>query len=160
MIELNQIDSARVRNVLNGKCSDRGCGLTTARLVKLLSYVRLENEGKRYLFIGENQVNVHYLYKQFYWWLTDLGMNVDMDVGNKRYTVKFPHQEPVGLWKQLVAFFGKPYKSPKIQFDFTSAGIVDTRAKRYNKIILDVTSQKYSDNYERIRNAFCAEING
>lgn len=159
MIELNQIDTTRVRNVLNGKCNKRGCGLTTARLVQLFSYARPENDGKHYLFIGENQDNVHYLYKQFYWWLTDSGMYVDMNIGNKKYTVEFSQPPRVGLWQQLVAFFSKPYKSPKIQFDFTSAGIVDTRARRYNKIILDVTSQKYSDNYERIRNAFRAEIN-
>lgn len=161
MIRLDKIDPERVNDVISGKRTDRGCGLTTARLLQLFSRARPENDGKKYLFVGETRDQVRELYRQFYYWLDETKVYVNMDIARMKYDVTFPKPPtPPGIWAQIVAFFKKPYESPKIRFDFTSAGIVDTRARHYNKIILDVTSFTYNNNRKRITRALQAEYDG
>lgn len=161
MIRLDKIDTKRVNDVLAHNRTERGCGLTTARLLRMLSYARPENNEKKYLFVGETRDQVRELYRQFYYWLDETKVYVNMDIARMKYDVTFPKPStPPGIWAQIVAFLKKPYESPKIRFDFTSAGVVDTRALHYNKIILDVTSFTYNNNRKRISEAFRAEYDG
>ncbi len=158
MISLDNIDTSRVNDVLSGKRHERRCGLTTSLLLQLLSYARPENDGKSYLFVGETHEQVRELYRQFYYWLEESHMYIDMSIANMRYDVTFAKPSvPHGLRATLIAFLEKPYESPRIRFDFTAPSVVFTRGLHYNKIILDVTSETYHNNERRIIEAFRAE---
>ena len=54
MIPLHEIDIERVKQVREGKLTDRGCGKTTERMIQLLSCVQPKNHGKKYLFVHNN----------------------------------------------------------------------------------------------------------
>ena len=75
MIPLSEVDIQRVKDVRDGKLWDRGCGKTIERMVTLLSYLQPHNDGKEYLFIGENGWHTQDIYRTFFRWVQETGIN-------------------------------------------------------------------------------------
>ncbi len=159
MILLENVDIERVNKVRNGKLNDRGCGKTTERMMALLSYTQQYNDNKKYLFIGENTSHIQEIYRYFYYWLNSYGVICKFYTLNKlKHDVTFPAPPtPTGFFQKFIRFFKKPYKSPTVQFYFATAAQVNTRGRRYDKIIVDVSQKTYDINEEKIKIALLAE---
>jgi len=158
MIPLSEIDVQRIKDVRDGKLRNRGCGKTTERMVTLLSYVHPQNDGKQFLFIGENYAHVQDIYHIFFYWLQDCGVFCQYSPNKLSYKAELPMPPlPTSIMGRVMAFFSKIKRSPVITFNFTTAERVFTRGVRYDRIILDLTPRTYDKNYERIKESLWAE---
>jgi len=158
MIPLYEVDPARVKLVRDEKLYGRGCGKTIEKMVTLLSYLQPHHGGNKYLFIGENQNHVRDIYHTFHHWILDSGAYCQYSPSTLTFNAEFPlPPSPTSIIGKLVAFFKKPTAIPAVNFYFTTADRVNTRAMRYARIIVDLTSEKYFQNHKRIEEAMRAQ---
>lgn len=163
MIPLHEIDVERIQLLRSGKDrrytnNVRGCGKTTEKMVTLLSYVRPQNVGNKYLFIAENYTHNRDIYRVFFGWLQTL-----VGVFPKSASSMLSHYvafEPTGKTIPINNRYMKPKRPPSIGFDFISASMLyepRMRGMCYNKIIIDLTPETYHVNEANIEFALSTE---
>jgi len=161
MIPLHEIDVERIQRLRSGKDriymrNQRGCGKTTEKMVTLLSYVRPQNVGNKYLFIGENHTHLKDVYRVFFDWLKTLDVFCKNAPSTLSHYVAF---EPTGKFIPHDDRYAHPRRPPSIKFDFVAASMLRWRCmgQRYNKIIIDLTPQTYHNNIEGIQQILWTE---
>jgi len=158
MIPLYEVDPERVKLVREGKLFGRGCGKTIEKMVTLLSYLQPQYSGNKYLFIGENQNHVRDIYHTFFYWIQDSGAFCQCSPSTLTCNAEFPlPPPPTSIIGKLVAFFKKPAAIPAVNFYFTTVDRAHTRGRMYDRIILDLTPEKYFQNHRRIEEVMWAQ---
>jgi hypothetical protein len=147
MIPLNEVDLDRVKKVKNGDIWGRGSGKTTAKLIGLLYYLRPENDGKQYLYIGENPTHTRDICRTFAQWVHECGVKPTISMNPMQVIAEFPPviHEANSFLDKLFSIIEEPKKPAKVRFRFTCPSLlnpVTMRGIRYNKIIIDLTYEK------------------
>ena len=160
-LSLYDIDVERLKQVRSGELWGRGCGKTIEKMVTMLSHIQPYNDGKQYLFIGENEWHTRDIYRTFVHWIEETGIYCNYSPNRLMCDAKYsPPPKPTTFLGKVKAFFNKPEDPPNIRFHFTTPGRLypwGIRGMRYNRIIVDLTAETYYKNQQTIEEALFAE---
>jgi hypothetical protein len=163
MIPLSEVDIQRVKDVREGKVNlwERGCGKTTERMITLFSYLRPQNDGNQYLFIGENNWHTRDICRTFYYWIKESGIGCEVLHSKMSLIAKFDPQTPGNSFMdRLLYFLEEPVQPAKIRFDFTTPERLypwGIRGRRYDKILIDLTDDIHYRYWQTIEEAMWTE---
>lgn len=154
-ISAQEIDFDRVRDVLQGKRTGRGCGKTIAKLMLMISHAiqpKDKFDHKAFLFVAENTEHALVLQKIIISILDDVGFNVGFDYSSS-------HNQDGQSYGMHDCRIFTYFRGCDITFWFAGAGAYLPsliRGNRFNRAFIDVTwdtAAKYSNEIDQVK--FC-----
>lgn len=148
LLNLEDVDPIRCKDALTNNINHRASGKTIARLVKLVERARLDNVGKEYLFVCENEDMVDPCLCQFEYFIIPFHFYT---LTRHRIIITIPIEKRKGI----IGFIKDkwfPIKRPtSIIFNFVSPSRMYSRiGPMVDSIIFDLTPETQYNNKEAI----------